>query len=73
MEEVEIGSVEEALRITRSSVEKYRRLGYTIGEVCRYAEDYVDPLLGLDHLGVFNDCYMCMAAKEYLHKHLGEE
>ena len=72
-EVVEIRNAEEALRIIKNIEEKYSRLGYTIDEVCNYAEDYVDPHLNLNYIEAFNDCHTYIAAKEYLHTYSKEK
>ncbi len=66
-EVIEIKSIEEAEEITRRIEEKYKAKGYSMEEVCGYAEDYVDPHLeNIDYTEAFFDCHTYTAAKEYL-------
>ena len=66
-EVIEIKSIEEAEEITRRIEEKYKKKGYSIEEVCGYAEDYVDPHLeNIDYTEAFFDCHTYTTAKEYL-------
>ena len=68
-EVVEIRSIREAEEIVRRIEEKYKKKGYSMEEVCGYAEDYVDPHLeDVDYIEAFFDCHTYMAAKEYLER-----